>query len=91
MSYRKVTDILPEKLIKNLQEYIDGEYIYIPKKTANRKPWGENTKIRDRIYARNIEIYGKYRKGTSVGALSEDYFLSPKSIQKIVAKMRPEG
>ena len=29
MKYRKVTDILPAELVDKIQDYIQGEYIYI--------------------------------------------------------------
>lgn len=37
---------------------------------------------------RNREIYRRYREGVPVSHLSEDYYLSPKSIQKIIARCR---
>ncbi|WP_353734016.1 Mor transcription activator family protein [Oscillibacter sp.] len=40
--------------------------------------------------ARNQEIYRRYREGTSVDQLAEAYFLAPKSIWKIIARLRNE-
>ena len=37
MSYKKITDILPVELIESIQEYVDGKYIYIPRKEKNKK------------------------------------------------------
>ncbi|WP_077602260.1 GNAT family N-acetyltransferase [Oceanobacillus sojae] len=37
MSYKKIKEILPSELIELIQEYIDGEYIYIPIKQDNKK------------------------------------------------------
>ncbi len=37
MSYKKALDILPEELINIIQHYVDGEYIYIPRKECNRR------------------------------------------------------
>ncbi|ABX41836.1 CD3324 family protein [Lachnoclostridium phytofermentans] len=88
MSYIKATDVLPEEIIEIIQNYIDGEYIYVPRKENNRKGWGENTKSKDMIILRNLEIYEKYKKGAQIGHLSETYYLSPKSIQKIIAKLK---
>jgi Mor family transcriptional regulator len=86
MSYIKATDVLPEEIIEIIQNYIDGEYIYVPRKESNRKGWGEITKSKEMILIRNLEIYKKYKAGTTIGHLSEAYYLSPKSIQKIIAK-----
>lgn len=32
MSYIKAADVLPQEIIETIQGYIDGEYIYIPRK-----------------------------------------------------------
>ena len=35
MSYKKAADVLPEELIDLIQNYVDGEYLYIPRKEGN--------------------------------------------------------
>ncbi len=37
MDYIRAADILPQELIKQLQEYIDGAMLYIPKKEQKSK------------------------------------------------------
>ncbi len=91
MSYIKATDVLPEELLDLIQNYIDGEYIYIPRKECNRKIWGETTESKKEISIRNIGYYEKYKEGVSIKVLSEMYYLSPKSIQKIILKMKREN
>ena len=59
MKYVKAQDVLPEELIKLLQKYIDGSYIYIPKKNGSHKAWGENSGIRNALNIRNKDIYLK--------------------------------
>jgi len=88
MSYKKASDILPEELLNIIQNYVDGEYIYIPRKECNRKLWGDNTESKESVNQRNLTIYKQYQNGISVRELSETYYLSPKWIQKIVAKMK---
>ncbi|AUM87895.1 hypothetical protein RSJ21_10190 [Clostridium botulinum] len=83
--------MLPEELLELIQNYIDGEYIYIPRKECNRKTWGENTESKRKISIRNSEIYKKYKEGISVKVLSEMYYLSPKSIQRIISNMSSEN
>lgn len=90
MSYVKATDVLPEEVLDLIQKYIEGEYIYIPKKECNRKLWGEGTNSKEEISKRNEEIYKIYKEGTSVKILSEMYYLSPKSIQRIIFNIRNE-
>lgn len=82
MGYRNVREVLPDDLIKKIQEYIDGENIYIPKKgIRNVNPKQENI-VRDR------EIFEKYQSGYKVRKLAEEYFISPQGIYKIIAKQR---
>ena len=42
MSYIKAEEILPEELIREIQIYADGVYIYIPRKAGNRHKWGQD-------------------------------------------------
>jgi len=66
MSYIKAADVLPKEVIDLIQDYIDGEYIYVPRKEINRKAWGENTRSKEMIHFRNMEIYEKYTKGMNI-------------------------
>lgn len=91
MSYIKATDVLPEEVLDLIQKYVEGEYIYIPKKECNRKLWGQTTKSKEKTSARNADIYKIYEEGTSVKSLSEMYYLSTKSIQKIIFRMKKEN
>lgn len=86
MDYRKVEGVLPEELIAMIQEYIDGEYIYIPRKLGNEKKWGEISGSRKLINIRNHEIHQQYKNGYSIRELAVLHFLSEKSIYKIIAK-----
>ncbi|MBU3158074.1 CD3324 family protein [Clostridium estertheticum] len=84
MSYNKVIYILPNDLIEKVQEYVDGEFIYIPRKSSNKKEWGAGTSIRQELHTRNTQIYEDYLAGHSSQDLSTKYFLSLKSIQRII-------
>ncbi|WP_274532345.1 CD3324 family protein [Clostridium botulinum] len=84
-------DVLPEELLELIQNYIDGEYIYIPRKECNRKTWGENTESKRKISIRNSEIYKKCKESISVKVLSEMYYLSPKSIKRIISNISSEN
>ena len=70
MCYKNGKDILLEKLLRELQKYIQGETIYIPK-TEERKAWGENNGTRRAIRERNLEIYKLYKKGKKVFGIAE--------------------
>jgi Mor family transcriptional regulator len=86
MSYIKAEVILPQELLELVQEYAGGQYLYIPKKLEHRKEWGENTDSKRQLRIRNKEIYEKYKSGYCTAQLAEEYFLSVKSIQRIILK-----
>ena len=84
MSYIKAEEILPEELIRQIQEYADGVYIYIPRKPGTRHHWGQETDYKAELKIRNDLIRCDYAAGTSVTTLSRKYHLSEKSIRRIL-------
>ena len=86
MSYTNAIDLLPSELLKEIQKYVDGEYIYIPRNESNKKSWGNNTSTRQELDLRNKKIYSDYLAGIDMNTLSERYYLSVKSVQRIVLK-----
>ncbi|MEO4052483.1 CD3324 family protein [Solibacillus sp. CAU 1738] len=86
MSYKKANNFLLAELIELIQKYVDGEYIYIPRKEDNKKSWGSSTTIKRELDLRNSKIYHDYVAGIDTTTLSTKYYLSLKSIQRIVLK-----
>ncbi|HBD01726.1 MAG TPA: hypothetical protein DC053_23965 [Lachnoclostridium sp.] len=84
MRYQKANEILPEELVELIQNYIDGEYVYIPRKQENKRTWGQRTGAREERKLRDLSIYKDYSSGVCVRLLAERYYLSEKSIQRIV-------
>lgn len=84
MRYRNAGDLLPEALVKELQRYVQGEYLYIPIDGTQRKGWGERSGARQMLDARNRAIRQAFRQGVSPEVLGEQYHLSPASIRRIV-------
>ncbi|MTK07267.1 MAG: hypothetical protein F8N38_09305 [Hungatella sp.] len=84
MRYQRANEILPEELVELIQNYIDGEYVYIPRKQENKRNWGEGTGAREERKRRDRSIYNDYLSGFCVRILAERYYLSEKSIQRIV-------
>ena len=87
MSYIKAEEILPKGLIRQIQEYADGVYIYIPRKPGTRHKWGQETDYKAELKARNDRIRNDHAAGESVTALSRKYHLSEKSIRRILQKV----
>ena len=83
MKYENAKNILPAKLLEEVQKYAEGKVIYIPK---NEKPkgWGEASGYRDRLNKRNAQILGRYSAGRSIMEIAEEFFLSPETVRKLV-------
>ena len=88
MKYVKALDVLPEEIIKIIQEYVDGEYLYVPRKNENHKAWGEKSGIRKSLKVRNNEIYKKYLNGVTIFQLTQEYYLTEKSIRRIISEQK---
>lgn len=84
MCYIKAKDVLPLEVIEIIQKYIEGECIYIPKKVENKQKWGTHTPIRKELILRNKNIFNEYTNGIGREILAEKYFLSRKSIDRII-------
>lgn len=84
MKYVKGDVIFPEYLLKEIQEYIQGEFVYIPQKDGLRKQWGEKSGQREQLARRNREIREKFKFGVSIDRLTKSYHLSHDTIKKIV-------
>jgi len=84
MKCTKIETILPDNLVREIQKYIQGEYIYVPSQLKKRKRWGEASGNRANIQARNEKIRSKYEGGYKIKDLAEEFFLSVDSIKKIV-------
>jgi len=89
VSYIKAEEVLPEELIRQIQEYADGVYIYIPRKPGTRRAWGQETEYREELKIRNDHIRSDHASGESVVLLSRRYHLSEKSIRRILQKQEP--
>ena len=82
MSYVRADKILPRELLEAIQQYVDGQIIYIPRKEKQR--WGSGTSAREFFRERNEKIYQAFLEGLSEEELSRRFSLSRKSIQRIL-------
>ena len=83
MKYINAAEILPEHLLKELQTYIDGGVLYIPKVSV-KKEWGASSGARTFYEERNKEIQRLFQEGYSIDVLTERYGLAYSTIKKIV-------
>ena len=82
MKYINARLALPEPLFRELQNYVQGAYIYVPSNTQRR--WGELSGARAELEARNRKIRRLRLGGASVDELAERYCLSASAIRKIL-------
>jgi Mor family transcriptional regulator len=83
MKYLKANSVLPIELIMEIQKYVQGETIYIPKSGTTRK-WGAKSGSRHFYESRNSSIRNAFTQGKTIQELAEQYFLSLETIKKIV-------
>ncbi|MBY6870571.1 DNA-binding response regulator [Clostridium botulinum] len=88
MGYKQANKIFPVDLLNEIQNYVDAQYVYIPRKDGNQRMWGEVNRSKEIISKRNIEIFKKYNNGISVKELASMYYLSPKTIYKVINKIK---
>lgn len=84
MKYVNAKTVLPEELLNQIMEYVDGKYLYIPKKESNKNLWGNQTIYKREMELRNLKIYEHFLIGMSYLEIAEMYHLSEKSIRRIV-------
>lgn len=84
MGYKNAKHILPPHLLDEIQNFIQGEHIYIPQKENTRINWGKKSGAREQISFRNKEIVKMHKDGTDINELCEIFCLSYETIRKIV-------
>ena len=84
MKYRNATEILPPQLLQELQQYAQGETLYIPK--VKRESWGEGSGAKKFYSSRNSDIRKQFSHGVAMEQLSNKYSISEDAVKKIVYK-----
>ena len=85
MSYRNAKEILPAKLLEEIQIYVKGEIIYIPKQDEEKIRWGIKNGSRKKYDKRNNEIKTLKSDGMTIDEIAKVYYLSADSIRKILS------
>ena len=85
MSYRNAKEILPDYLLSEIQKYVKGEIIYIPKQEEEKTQWGTKNGSRKKYDKRNSDIRELKTNGMTIDELARAYFLSTESIKKIIS------
>lgn len=85
MGYINANVILPKKLITEIQKYVQGVNLYIPKIPEKKKT---DNSYKCELHERNKEIYELFQAGNKVSELAKMYYLSDKSIYRILGQMK---
>ena len=84
MKYVKAQTVFPEYLLAEMQKYIQGELVYIPKSPANYNKWGSKSGSRNALAHRNENMTRAFKAGTSIAQLADAYCLAEDTVRKIV-------
>nr|WP_226890212.1 CD3324 family protein [Paraclostridium dentum] len=90
LKYKNAKNILPQDLLQQIQQYIQGDVIYIPIDNNEKIPWGRKNGAREAIYTINKSIFKLYKQGYSIDEIVNIYNLSESSIRKIISKIKKE-
>lgn len=87
MSYINAKSVLPSEMIEEIQKYVNGVNLYIPK-----VPEASSTcsSYKLELCKRNQEIYELFLQGEKVSELAAKYYLSDKSIYRIIGEKKKE-
>ena len=83
MKYVNAAEILPEELLRQLQTYIEGDVLYIPK-VSEKMEWGTASGSKFFYQERNQKMQKLYKEGCSIEELSKQYNLAYSTIKKII-------
>ena len=87
MNYKKGVEVLPARLLKEIQEYVEGSLVYIPKRSS-KAGWGYVSGAREAIDQRNRKIMNLFEQGETIEALSDRFHLGEDTIRKIVYRKK---
>lgn len=83
MKYKNAAEILPSGLLREIQGYIEGELLYIPR-AESKQEWGAISGSKKFYSERNNRIRELFDGGMSLEELAEKFGLSGSTVKKIV-------
>ncbi len=82
MGYQNASNVLPPELLRQVQQYVQGELIYIP---SCGKRARSRTAHRLELAERNRKIRAMRAEGISVARLAEMFYLSTQAVYSILS------
>ncbi|MBD5467343.1 MAG: helix-turn-helix domain-containing protein [Lachnospiraceae bacterium] len=83
MRYKNAAEVLPSVLLREIQYYIEGELLYIPK-SETKKEWGAVSGSKKFYSERNSRIRELFHDGMPIQDLAKQFGLSGSTIKKII-------
>ena len=83
MKYKNAAEILPPELLQEVQCYIEGELLYIPR-SDSKQEWGAVSGSKKFYLERNYQIKELFHNGKSVEELAVKFGVSSSTIKKII-------
>lgn len=84
MAYLNADLLLPPELIQEIQKYVQGSLVYIPRPRKRRLGWGLKNGTRASLDHRNAAIRAARNHGRCIDDIADEFSLSPDSIRKII-------
>ena len=84
MKYKNANDVLPTELVKELQKYIQGEFLYIPIK--EKKKHRAVTEYKIELEKRNNRLYKMHLEGVKNEQLAKNFSLSQSSVRRVIVE-----
>jgi DNA-binding NarL/FixJ family response regulator len=91
MPYLKGEEALPPELLAEVQKYVQGTLVYIPRQGRERLGWGRRNGAREALDRRDAAIREASARGVPVDDIAEDYALSPDAIRKVLYRKQTRG
>lgn len=83
MQYKNAAEILPSGLLQEVQCYIEGELLYIPR-SEGKQGWGAVSGSKKFYLERNSQIRELFQEGRSIDELAKKFGLSGSTIKKVI-------
>ena len=87
-SYMKAEQTLPPELLTEIQKYVQGTLIYIPRLPEKKLGWGHKNGARQLLDERDQAIRLAKSTGRTIEQLADEYALSADAIRKILYRRK---
>ena len=91
MPYLRGDENLPPELLREVQKYVQGAVLYIPRHSDERLGWGRRNGAREALDRRDEAIRAARASGSSIDDLAEEYSVSIDAIRKVLYRRRRVG